>query len=142
MKSEVREMAERVFHDDAFIENEAKALIEWLKDFMTNPDKVYLTDFVSTRSYRRQRLSEFEKKNENFSDAIAIAKEMQERKFILLALKKEWDPSFTQFVMARVCGDRWKKSWDTPEKDDGEKVINLTINKIVKEIADESSELS
>ncbi len=99
-------------YTDEVIEQEADALLEWIK----NPTSFYLGVFAEHRGYNRQRLSEFANSNEYFSDAYQRAIQWQENMFCNKALTREWDPGFTSRVMARVCRPEWKNSWDKEEE--------------------------
>ena len=112
-------------YTDAVIEAYADKLLEFIKA----DEGIYINSFCIKEKIHRQRLSEWEKINERFSDAMEAARAWQEEKFLRMALTKEWDSAQVRYTMARVCGDRWKASWDVPEKAEDEKVINVTINK-------------
>lgn len=117
-----------IVHDDDFIENEAAALREWI----ARDGGLYIGSFARQRGYSRQRLSEFVDKNKEFADAYYEAKLWQEEKFMLNGLTRTWDPGFTFLCMARVCEDRWKKSWDQPEDKTEAAPSTIIINKIEK----------
>ena len=114
-------------YDEDFIENEAEALLEWIKD--DSPKKVYLGSFALERGYDRFQMHDFSTKNKVFSHAYKKAKAWQEQKFVTNGLTRSWDPTFTAFAMARVCHDSWKKSWDQPDEKQ-EQTVNVIINKI------------
>lgn len=97
----------KIWDDDA-IEEEANALLEWIKD----PKNLYIGVFAAQRGYDRARLSEFAKSNKVFSCAYREAKQWQENLMAMNAMTRVWDPGFTSKVMARVCCDEWKNSWD------------------------------
>lgn len=94
-------MVTRIFHTPEFIEKEAEALEEWMKE----PENLYLQDFVMSRTYGPQRLPEFAKKSERFAEAYARAKCFQERKIMHLGLTRKYDSQFCKFTMQNVC--RW-----------------------------------
>ena len=102
-----------VIYDDERIEEEANALLEWIKD----PKNLYIGVFAAQRGYDRARLSEFAKSNKVFSHAYKEAKQWQENIMLTNGLTRVWDPGFTSKAMARVCSDEWKNSWDKEEKD-------------------------
>jgi hypothetical protein len=99
-----------LIYDDERIEEEAAALLEWIK--VDSDAKLYIGSFARERGYDRARLSEFARANNVFARAYALAKMWQEEKFIRNGLNRSWDAGFTSKVMARVCGDEWKNSWD------------------------------
>lgn len=96
-------------YTEEWIREEAKILIAWVK----KDEGFYLGDFAFERGYGWQRLSEFVKKSPEFADAMELAKQWQERKFLHNGLSKEWDSAQVRYTMARVCGDRWKASYDS-----------------------------
>ncbi len=108
--------------DDA-IEEEAKALLEWIKD----PKNLYIGVFAAQRGYNRARLHEFSHSNKVFANAYHEAKQWQENIMAMNALTRTWDPGFTSKVMARVCGDEWKNSWDAQPQDEGLKALATAV---------------
>jgi hypothetical protein len=109
---------------------EAKILLAWIKDETNDPNKkIYLGSFALERGYHRARFQEFKEKSKDFANAYETAKVWQEQKFITNALTRKWDPGFTARVMARVCGDEWKNSWDR-EEEKSEQAPTIIINKI------------
>lgn len=91
-------------YTDEFLENLAKELIEWIE----KNDNFWLGDFAFQRGFSRQRLSEFEKKNEVFADAYKRAKDMQESKLVRLGLSKKNNSSMAIFALKNVAGWRDK----------------------------------
>lgn len=120
-------------YDDDFIENEAQALLDWLKA----GGGTYIGSFAVKRGYCMQRMHEWKKSNKVFSDAYHKAKAWQEDNFINKALSREWDSGFTRYVMARVCDDKWKASFEQPESSTIEHIGNVTINKVTAKPATE-----
>ena len=106
-------MGRPIIHTEEFIEEEAKALEQWL----AKPDSLYLQDFVLSRTYGPQRLAEFSKKNERFAEAHARAKCMQERKLMHDGLTRKNDATITKFTMQNVCrwSDKQTVVHETPE---------------------------
>jgi len=96
-----------------WLAEEAKALREWV----AKDGGLYIGSFARQRGYGRQRLSEFVEKNKDFADAMDEAQLWQEEKFLTKGLNREWDSAQVRYTMARVCGDRWKNSWDKEDKD-------------------------
>lgn len=101
-------------YSDQWCHDEAIALLEWIKDADDDDKKNYIGSFAAQRGFPRQKLSLCAEKNQEFHDAYEAAKLWQENKFIRKGLSREWDPGFTKYVMARVCGPEWKNSWDQP----------------------------
>ncbi len=103
---------------------------EWLqkeaiefKKWIDQDKNFHLKSFAFERGYSPQRLSEFAKSSIVFSEAYEYAKHKQTERFLINALKRTWDPTFTRYAMARLCGDEWKNSWDREE----EKVEKLPV---------------
>jgi hypothetical protein len=117
-----------LIYDDERIEEEANALLEWIKA----PSSYYIGVFAKDRGYNRARLQEFARENKVFAVAYQNAKQWQENVFIMNALTRTWDPGFTSKVMSRVCGDEWKNSWDQPEDKAESAPSTIIINKIDK----------
>lgn len=114
-------------YDDDRIEEEAAALLEWIKD----PKNLYIGVFAAERGYNRARLTEFANSNKVFAEAYHQAKQWQENVMALNGLTRAWDPGFTSKVMARVCCDDWRASYDAPVTSSDTYSGNITVNKIV-----------
>jgi len=95
-----------------FLDNEAEEFIKWMK----LPRSIYFKEFALNRGYRPSRMVEFAEMNEKFSEALTYAREWQEMRLVKGGLTKDFDSSFTKFVMAHTCG--WKE----------EKNVNITSN--------------
>lgn len=79
----------------AFIEREAVALLEWLK----NDRNFYFKKFALERGYHPQRLSEFAQKNKKFSEALERAKAWQELRLVEGGLQGGYNATITKFVL-------------------------------------------
>lgn len=112
----------KIWDDDA-IENEGAALLEWIK----GDNGLYLDSFARQRGYSRQRLYEWEKTNKDFADILTHAREWQEEKFLTKGLTREWDATFTKYAMARVCGERWKSSYESSTHDESLKALATAV---------------
>lgn len=110
-------------YDEERIEEEAAALLEWIK----HPTSLYIGVFAAQRGYDRARLSEFARENKVFALAYREAKQWQENLMAMNAMTRVWDPGFTGKVMARVCGDEWKNSWDAVSTDEGMKALATAV---------------
>lgn len=119
-------------YDDAYIEKQAQLLEEWI-DSEDNDDKVYIGAFAKDKPYPYLTMQEWPSKNEVFRKAWLKAKDWQLLNFMKKGLTKRWDPNFVQYVMARVCSNEWRKSWDAPKEENTDRNINVTIKKITKE---------
>ena len=114
-------------YDDERIEEEAAALLEWIKD----PKNLYIGVFAAQRGYDRHRLREFAIKNKVFASAYESAKQWQENVMALNGLTRAWDPGFTSKVMARVCCEDWRASYDAPVTSNDTFSGNINVYKIV-----------
>ena len=114
--------------DDDAIENEALALLDWIK----SPSSYYIGVFAESRGYDRAQMKDFVDKNKVFANAYRRARQWQENMFITKGLSKEWDSTFASRIMARVCNPEWRNSWDQPESTTVEHIGNVTINKVTK----------
>ena len=83
-----------IIYSDAFIEKEATAFLEWLKD----PKNLYFKRFALERDYHPQRLSEFAQKSKRFSEAVEKAR-LQEVRLVERGLSGENNSSMTKFVL-------------------------------------------
>lgn len=91
----------------AFIENEADAFLEWIK----NPGSIYFKRFAIDRGYHPNRLSEFAEQNEKFSGVYEKVKAWQEVRLVEGGLLSEFNAGFTKFVMGNTCG--WVEKQET-----------------------------
>jgi len=119
-----------LIYDDDRLEEEAIALLEWVKV----PDNLFLEDFAWDRGYSPKRISEFAKSNKDFSESLEQFKDRQVNKLLKLGLNRGYDPGFTRYTLPRVAKDRpeWRASWDQPEETKEAPPANIIINKIEK----------
>ena len=90
-----------------FIENEAKAFLEWMK----LPTSLYFKRFAIDRGYSPQRLTEFAEVNETFAEVYNYAKQWQEVRISEGAMNNELNSSYSKFFMANVCN--WREKTET-----------------------------
>ena len=86
-------------YTEKFIEQERLALEEW----MYKEDSLFFEDFAFSRGYSRQRLSEFEKKSEVFSDTITRARTgviARLKKGGIFPQKTGMNPGFVRFCLS------------------------------------------
>jgi hypothetical protein len=109
---------------------EAKALREWIMQ----PDNLYLKDFAHDRGYNPTRLDEHSRNSVEFASALQFAKDKQESKFIKHGLRKEYGMDAVKYFMPRMLQDRpeWKTSWDAPAETAEATPSTIIINKIEK----------
>lgn len=117
----------KIWDDDAITDMAAR-----LRRFIAEDKGIYLNSFCVQEKIHFQRLGEWAESNSDFADALSEARHWQEQKFIEKSLKREWDGGFAKYVMARVCGDKWKASYDMPESHTVEHIGSVTINKVSK----------
>ncbi len=96
-----------VIYDEKFFEGECNALEEWIND--DENEMIFLNEFIFSRGYSKQRISEFCEKNKRFSELVILAKDRQENKMLVGALTRKYDGNFTKFIMPRLCGDHWQE---------------------------------
>jgi hypothetical protein len=116
--------------DDDAIENEAQELKIWAD----NDLDLWIKDFAHLRGYSPQRFYEWRDSNKAFAEAFEYAKDKQERKFYMGAMKKDLDMVFVKYFMPRVLKDRpeWKAAWDAAEETKEATPSTIIINKIEK----------
>lgn len=107
-------------YDKKFIDNLSGKLLKWYKD---DEKRVWLKDFAIEQGFASQRLSEFAKENEGFSDALKKAKDIQESRLKKIGLSGK-AVAFVIFALKNVAG--WR---DLPEQkqDDNRKPIPYEI---------------
>lgn len=98
-----------VIYDDAFLENEANALDEWINDEST----IYIGRFAWERGYDSTRLHEFAKKSPRFSRALSRAKQIQEARLVEKGLTGEHKHQMSIFVLSNLDRDNWKQRQET-----------------------------
>lgn len=82
-------------YTEAFLEKEAEALLIWFE----NPSNFYYKKFALERGYSPQRLSEFAKCNQRFSEALEKAKAWQELRLVEGGLQGGYNATITKFVL-------------------------------------------
>lgn len=113
-----------IVYDDNFIEAEALAFREWMK----NPCNLYFKEFAFERGYSPQRLSEFSARNQRFSEVYAEAKQWQEIRLVRGGLTNEFNSNFTKFVMYNVCG--WVDKQETKLSGDKQNPLGFILGEI------------
>lgn len=95
-------MARPEKYTEGWIRKEAKVLLKYAKDTAIPFEK----EFTSLRGYSSQRISEFAKKSEEFSEALKRMKDIQETKIVKAALAGEINVTFAIFTLKNVAGWR------------------------------------
>ena len=99
-----------------FLKKEAELLLKWFND---DPERFWLKDFALERGYSPQRLVEFADKSEEFSEAYARAKDIQESRLVHGAMEQlvegnkvytKLNPRMVMFALKNVAG--WREHQD------------------------------
>ena len=85
-------------YTDAFIENEAEAMLKWFKE----PDNIWLKDFAELRGYSPNRFEEWEKQNIIFSGVYLRCKAIQESKLVKGGLTEQYNAGFAKFLLVNM----------------------------------------
>ena len=107
-------------HTEEFIQNEANALLEWIKQ----EDNIFIATFAASRDYSRQRYEEWRKSSQYFSDCYARAKEIQEAKLLHGGILGKYKEQMTKFCL--VNHHDYKEKSEQNVKSEG----TLTIESI------------
>jgi hypothetical protein len=105
-------------YTEEWLREEALRFREWMKQ----PDSLFLKSFAIERGYSPQRLTEFAEKSPEFAEALAFAKSWQEAKLVTLGLWGRLNSSMTKFVLLNC------HSWKEEIKDQTEKTIVYHVN--------------
>jgi hypothetical protein len=92
---------------DERIEEEADALVEWLKE----KQNFLFMDFIYERGLLEEYPSRFAKKNEKFNQAYRKARIKQQNVIIKNGLFKKFDSGLTKWFLQ--CNYKWKEETDT-----------------------------
>ncbi len=111
-------------YTDEFIEKEAVALEEWMKQ----PGSIYFKRFSFDRGYSYKRLGEFAKSNKRFADTFERAKEWQEIRLAEGGLTEEFNGGFCKFVMGNACG--WSEKNETKISGDATNPLSFIVSDI------------
>lgn len=84
----------------AFIEKEADALEEW----MQKKENIFLEDFAFERGYRYQRLNEWSKENERFSDTYERFQMRQKSTLMKGGLAKKFNYNMCALILGHSHG--------------------------------------
>lgn len=92
---------------DERIEEEADALVEWLKE----KQNFLFMEFIYDRDIREEYPSKWAKKNEKFNQAYRKARVKQQTVIIKNGLFKKFDSAFSKWFLS--CNYKWKEESDT-----------------------------
>lgn len=107
-----------------YTDDKLKELGESLIAFMSNPNHLWLKEFCIENGFSSQRLSEFAKNNEDFSESLKRAKDIQEVNLLKNAMKNPQTSTLTIFALKNVAG--WR-SEDKSEEQTEHKPIKIEI---------------
>lgn len=114
-----------------FIENEARELKKW----MEHPNHIFYGEFAALRGYSEKRLSEWEKQNAEFSEAIDICRSIQKHKLLNKGLYGEIKEGLTKFCLINNHGYKNDKSEESDKPSSNVIVIDLNeINGKTKDL--------
>lgn len=99
-------------YTEEYIERLADEMLEWFK----KKENIWLKDFSISKMFSQQRISEFAKKNEYFSEIYNICKEMQESKLFKLGLSKNVNAALPIIALKSNCGWTDRQEINLPEK--------------------------
>ncbi|MDE3022095.1 MAG: hypothetical protein KGI54_09555 [Pseudomonadota bacterium] len=85
----------RIFTQEE-IEDMADELLEWMR---AKPENVFFKYFCSSKNIKSRYLSEWEKQSDYFSEALSIAKEIQEEKLVTGSLFKKMDAGIATWML-------------------------------------------
>lgn len=83
-----------------FIDNEAKALNEWIQ----NNSNIFIEDFCWLRGYHEARITEFQKENEKFSEALSMFKMRQKVALFKASISKKSQFSGISLILGHCHG--------------------------------------
>jgi len=91
-----------IIHNDAFIEDQAKKLREWIKE----PNNFWLNDFCIQQGLLPQNMSEWANKNQRFSEVYKLAKADQEAKIYKGAILNNYNSQMAKMGLTNHHGWR------------------------------------
>jgi hypothetical protein len=89
--------------DEKAIAEETAALHKW----MDNPNNYFFTSFLTARKLHPQQVERFAELSEEFCEAYARAKLVQEARIVEGALTRKFDGTFAKFILQNKAG--WKE---------------------------------
>lgn len=104
-----------------FISNEAEALEKWAKARYDSKQTFFLMDFAYQRGYHSQRLSEFAKESEIFSESLKRAGDLQTLSIVKNALNGLIEKTMAIFTLKNVAGWRDRREIETKDGDINQK---------------------
>ena len=89
---------------DEAIAKETDALYEWID----NPNNYFFISFLIARSLHPQQVERFAAESEEFCEAYARAKLVQECRLVEMGITRKGDPNFIKFILQNKAGWREK----------------------------------
>ena len=106
------------------LEQLAYKLIKWTE----RPESIYLKTFCYENGFLAQQAEEFCQKSPVFSEAWLAAREWQEQKLVVQALKRKTSDNMTKFVLANV--HKWKERSEL--SGDANNPLAMVLDKIAR----------
>ena len=94
-----------------YISKLAKKLLVWIQ----SPENFWLGEFAVENGFHRQRLSEFADQNQEFSEALKKASQVQENRIVKGAMAGVFNSTFCIFTLKNIAG--WRDAHEITGKD-------------------------
>ena len=121
-------------YTDEFIEKEADAFLEWMKQ----GKGIFYKRFALSRGYSPQRMCEWAKSNKKFAEVYEFCKHWQESEFLEKSLLGEYNNSIARLALATHHGYTEKSQISGDQANPLMAVINLVDGKTKELVNDES----
>jgi len=118
---EKKKMGRPVKYTPEVIANHGKGLLK----FMQNNNNWWLKDYCIENDFPSQLLSEWDKVNENFSEAYKKAKDIQESRLAHMGMNKDNNVAFVIFTLRNVA--KWKNEDATPDDESSKQKYTITL---------------
>ena len=113
---------------DEAIAKETDALYDWID----NPNNYFFTSFLIARELHPQQVERFAEMSEEFCEAYARAKLVQEARLVHMGITRKGDPGFIKFILQNKAG--WKEKNEV--SGDGENPLAVIMEKIAASAKD------
>lgn len=124
-------------YTENFIEREAEAFELWMK----LDTSLWYEDFAMERGYSPQRLCEFAKQNERFSEVYEKSHTWQKSLLIRGGLLNKFNSSITKLVLSNTCG--WTDKAETKVSGDAVNPLAFILQNVdgtTKELINDENE--
>ena len=120
------------------IEFLADEMLTWFgykaNELFPNPANLWLRDIAARLGTSWQRFSEFAKKNDYFSWALEICKDIQESKIVKMAISTDSKAVIAFLIFSLKNVAKWRDSYDITEKHEFEFLDKMDISEIKSQI--------